>query len=59
MSSMQELWNTSYLSGNSMEYIGGLFEDYLTDPNSVPKDWQQFFDEIKKKGDENISYQSI
>ena len=59
MSSMQELFNTSYLSGNSMEYIGGLFEDYIVDPNSVPDDWRKFFNQIKSANDDSISYREI
>jgi 2-oxoglutarate dehydrogenase E1 component len=59
MSSMQELFNTSYLSGNSMEYIGGLFEDYIVDPNSVPEDWKVFFNQIKSANDDSISYREI
>ena len=59
MSSMQDLWNTSYLSGNNMAYIGGLYEDYLTNPESISKDWQQFFDAMKSKTNHDVSYRDI
>ena len=59
MSSMQDLWNTSYLSGNNMAYIGGLYEDYLNNPESIPKDWKQFFDDMKSKTNHDVSYRDI
>lgn len=34
---------TSYLSGGSMAYVNGLYEDYLADPSAVPEDWQAAF----------------
>lgn len=34
---------SSYLSGGSMAYVDGLYEDYLADPHSVPLDWQDVF----------------
>jgi 2-oxoglutarate dehydrogenase E1 component len=39
---------TSYLSGGSMAYVDGLYEDYLADPHSVPKDWRVAFDALPK-----------
>ena len=38
----------SYLSGDSMEYVDGLYEDYLVDPHSVPDDWQAAFQALPK-----------
>ncbi|HEX4343512.1 MAG TPA: 2-oxoglutarate dehydrogenase E1 component, partial [Verrucomicrobiae bacterium] len=31
------------LSGGSLEFVEGLYEDYLRDSNSVPPDWQTYF----------------
>ncbi len=42
-SELQKLMNTGYLSGGSMAYVDALYEDFLHDPNSVPKDWQAVF----------------
>ena len=42
-SNLQNEWANSYLSGGSMAYVDGLYEDYLTDPSSVPSDWQDAF----------------
>lgn len=33
----------SYLSGGSMAYVDALYEDFLSDPNSVSEDWQAAF----------------
>lgn len=40
---MQKLMSTTYLSGGSMAYVDGLYEDFLNDPNSVSEDWQNVF----------------
>jgi 2-oxoglutarate dehydrogenase E1 component len=37
---------SSYLSGGSMAYVDGLYEDYLVDPNSVPDDWKAVFSKL-------------
>ena len=37
---------SSYLSGGSMAYVDSLYEDYLTDPNSVPEDWKAVFSKL-------------
>ena len=42
-SNLQNELASSYLSGGSMAYIDGLYEDYLADPQSVPDDWQEAF----------------
>ncbi|PJD95075.1 MAG: 2-oxoglutarate dehydrogenase E1 component [Legionella sp.] len=42
-SDLQNEWASSYLSGGSMAYVDSLYEDYLTDPNSVSADWQKIF----------------
>ncbi|MFI4962286.1 MAG: 2-oxoglutarate dehydrogenase E1 component [Legionellales bacterium] len=45
-SSLQKEWASSYLSGGSMAYVDGLYEDYLADPNSVSADWKKTFDAL-------------
>lgn len=45
---LQKQWASSYLSGGSMAYVDGLYEDYLVDPNSVPADWRAAFDALPK-----------
>ena len=43
---LQKQWATAYLSGGNMDYVDGLYEDYLLDPNSVSADWRQIFSEL-------------
>ncbi|KTD28047.1 MULTISPECIES: 2-oxoglutarate dehydrogenase E1 component [Legionella] len=45
---LQKEWASSYLSGGSMAYVDGLYEDYLADPSSVPADWRAAFDALPK-----------
>ncbi|WED43193.1 2-oxoglutarate dehydrogenase E1 component [Legionella cardiaca] len=47
-SDLQNQWASSYLSGGSMAYVDGLYEDYLLDPSSVPADWRAAFDALPK-----------
>ena len=34
---------TSFLAGNNSEFINEFYADYLSDPNSLPESWKQFF----------------
>lgn len=45
-SDLQNEWASSYLSGGSMAYVDSLYEDYLTDPDSVPADWKAVFNAL-------------
>ena len=47
--SMQELWKTSYLSGENDAYIEELYEMYLRNPENVTAEWQKYFNEIADK----------
>jgi 2-oxoglutarate dehydrogenase E1 component len=47
-SDLQSQWVSSYLSGGSMAYVDGLYEDYLADPHSVSADWRAVFDALPK-----------
>ncbi|KTD18175.1 2-oxoglutarate dehydrogenase E1 component [Legionella jordanis] len=47
-SDLQKQWASSYLSGGSMAYVDGLYEDYLANPHSVPADWREVFDSLPK-----------
>jgi 2-oxoglutarate dehydrogenase E1 component len=48
---MEELWKTAHLSGGNAPYIEELFEAYLSDPNSVPEQWRNYFDALPKVDD--------
>ena len=34
---------TSFLGANSSEFIEQLYVDYLEKPDSIPKEWREFF----------------
>jgi 2-oxoglutarate dehydrogenase E1 component len=60
-SNLQKEWSTSYLSGGSMEYVDGLYEDFLRDPHSVPEDWRAAFSQLPKTNGNNaeVSHRDI
>ena len=39
---------TSFLSGINSEFINKFYSDYLTDPNSLPNGWKNFFDGLSE-----------
>ena len=45
---MEQLWSTSQLSGGNVAYIEELFETYLRDPNEVPEEWRNYFDQLPR-----------
>lgn len=45
---MEQLWSTSQLSGGNVAYIEELFETYLRDPNDVPEEWRNYFDQLPR-----------
>lgn len=47
-STLQDDIATSYLSGGSMAYVDGLYEDFLADPSSVSQEWQAVFESLPK-----------
>lgn len=46
--SMEQLWNTSQLSGGNVAYIDELFETYLVNPDSVPSAWRKYFNQLPR-----------
>ncbi len=42
--SMQELWQDSYLTSGSEEYIEEIYEQYLKNPQDVAPEWRTYFD---------------
>ena len=39
---------TSFLSGINSEFINQFYSDYLSDPNSLPKSWKNFFEGLSE-----------
>lgn len=58
---MQSLWQSSYLSGGSMAYVDSLYEDYLSNPDSVENEWRSCFDSLPhvNGGDKDVSHEAI
>ena len=53
------LQNTfSHLSANNQEFIDGLYEIYLTEPDKLSKQWQEYFKNISN-GEKDISHANI
>jgi len=44
---LNDLWETSQLSGASADYLEGLYEDFLVDPNSVDEKWSAYFKQMR------------
>ncbi len=43
---MELMWRTSHMSGSNAHYVEELYEQYLSDPQSVPDEWRQYFDSL-------------
>jgi 2-oxoglutarate dehydrogenase E1 component len=48
---------TSFLAGNNSEFINEFYADYISDPNSLPASWRQFFDGLSE--DEKLIYDNL
>lgn len=58
---LQEAWDTGYLSGANMTYVDSLYEDYLQDPARVSASWRNVFDDISKSGhvSQDVSHRAL
>lgn len=56
---MDEFEKSAYLSGESAEYIDGLYEAYLENPQSVSEHWQRYFSELLKNRSHELSHAQI
>ena len=48
---------TSFLAGNNSEFINEFYADYISDPNSLPQGWREFFDGLSD--DEKLVYEDL
>ena len=39
---------TSFLAGSNAEFINEFYSDYISDPNSLPSSWKEFFDGLSE-----------
>jgi 2-oxoglutarate dehydrogenase E1 component len=44
--SMEQSLKSSHLAGGNLYYLDELYEQYLSNPNSVPNEWRQYFDSL-------------
>ncbi|WP_136253901.1 2-oxoglutarate dehydrogenase E1 component [Onishia niordana] len=45
---MELMWRTSHISGGNAHYVEALYEQYLVDPNAVPDEWRNYFDQLPR-----------
>ncbi len=45
---MELLWRSSHIAGGNATYVEDLYESYLTDPNTVPEQWRNYFDGLPR-----------
>ena len=48
---------TSFLTGVNSEFINEFYADYISNPNSLPVSWKNFFDGLSD--DEKLIYEDI
>ena len=41
-------WASSHIAGGNAEYVDALYETYLQDPNAIPPEWRDYFDQLPK-----------
>ena len=46
--SMEQSLKSSHLAGGNLTYLDELFEQYLTDPTSIPNQWRDYFDTLPR-----------
>ncbi|MHB0776596.1 2-oxoglutarate dehydrogenase E1 component [Halomonas sp. WWR20] len=45
---MELMWRSSHVSGGNAHYVEALYEQYLVDPNAVPDEWRNYFDQLPR-----------
>ena len=46
--SMEQSLKSSHLAGGNLYYLDELYEQYLSNPNSIPNEWRQYFDSLPR-----------
>ena len=61
MNNMERFWSTSHTAGAQSAYLEFLYESYLDDPLSIPKDWKIYFDSLPRVngGEQEISHREV
>ncbi len=45
---MEHFWSTSHISGGNASYVEELYDTYLHNPNAVPEEWRNYFDQLPR-----------
>ncbi|WP_111642052.1 2-oxoglutarate dehydrogenase E1 component [Marinimicrobium alkaliphilum] len=45
---MEQYWRTSHISGGNAAYVEELYDTYLHDPNAVPEQWRNYFEQLPR-----------
>jgi 2-oxoglutarate dehydrogenase E1 component len=53
--SMELLWKSSHISGGNASYVEALYETYLTDPNAVPEEWRNYFQQLPRSSEQSLN----
>lgn len=56
---MQELQESSFLDAEGASYLEQLYENFLRDKESVPKEWKQYFEQIQEQKLKDSSHYEI
>jgi 2-oxoglutarate dehydrogenase E1 component len=56
---MQQMRDTSPLFGANAPFVEELYEKYLADPDSVPKEWRNYFDALQPAGVHDVAHSAI
>ena len=43
---MEAMWSTGHLSGSNVQYVENLYENFLSDPASIPEQWRELFQSL-------------
>lgn len=46
--SMEQLWSSAHISGGNAAYVEELYDSYLHDPNAIPEEWRNYFDQLPR-----------
>ena len=52
-------WASSHIAGGNAEYVDALYEDYLQDPNGVPAEWRDYFDQLPRVATDTTAIHDI
>lgn len=48
---MEQLWSTGHISGGNAAYVEELYDTYLYDPNAIPDEWREYFEQLPRISD--------